>query len=103
MIKPTTDHADINSKSPKYRLLRESDHLVKVGNQLRYVEWDEDGKFKEAHKEPKIGFSLLLDPHPLFYSWLTTPITEILEESENGSYLKFKTQNSTYELFIDLN
>jgi hypothetical protein len=30
--------------------------------------------------------------------WLTTKVTEILEERED--YVKFKTGNSTYELFL---
>jgi hypothetical protein len=81
----------------KYQLLRERDHLIQVGNVIKYVEW-EDRKFKQTHDEPKIGYSVLLDPHPVFYAWLTTPITEIIEQSE--FYLKFKTENSVYELFI---
>jgi len=81
----------------KYQLLRERDHLIQVGNVIKYVEW-EDRKFKQTHDEPKIGYSVLLDPHPIFYAWLTTPITEIIEQSE--FYLKFKTENSVYELFI---
>lgn len=81
----------------KYELLRESDQLIKVGNRLKYIEW-EDRRFKQTHEEPKVGYSVMVDPHPVYYAWLTTPITEIIEQSE--FYLKFKTENSVYELFV---
>jgi hypothetical protein len=32
--------------------------------------------------------------------WLTTPITEILEISDDKDYVKFKTGNSLYELKV---
>jgi hypothetical protein len=85
-----------------YKLLRESDQLIKVGSQLKFIEWNEDGTFKKAHNEPKVGYSAILDPHRLNFTWLTTTITEILEESENKTYLKFKTKNSVYELFTEI-
>lgn len=91
------------SSGRKYKLLRERDHLIKLGRTLRYVEWNEDGTFKKAHEKPQIGYSVILDPDRIEFTWLTTPITEITKESEDGSYLKFKTENSVYELFTELN
>lgn len=85
-----------------YKLLRESDQLIKIGTKLKYIEWNEDRTFKNACDEPKVGYSVILDPHRLSYTWLTTPITEILEESEDSTYLKFKTENSVYELFKNI-
>jgi hypothetical protein len=81
----------------KYKLVRERDGLTNVGQQIRWIDWSEDGSFKEAHTEPAVGRSLILDPHPFQYTWLTTSITEILEQKEN--YIKFATKNSTYELW----
>lgn len=81
----------------KYKLIRERDSLLNVGHQAGWIEWGEDGRFKEAHTEPAVGRSLILDPHPFQYTWLTTSITEILEQKEN--YIKFATKNSTYELW----
>ena len=85
-----------------YKLLRERDQLIKIGTKLKYIEWNENGTFKKAHDKPKVGYSVILDPHRLSYTWLTTIITEILEESEDNTYLKFKTENSVYELFKNI-
>ena len=85
-----------------YKLLRERDQLIKIGTKLKYIEWNENGTFKSSHDKPKVGYSVILDPHRLSYTWLTTIITEILEESEDNTYLKFKTENSVYELFKNI-
>jgi len=50
-----------------------------------------------SHDEPKVGYSLITDPGYLTFGWLTTSITEILEDQ--GSYIKFRTKNSIYELY----
>jgi len=93
------DQAKIPVEGDSYELIRERDQLILKGSRVKYVEWTGNGTFKEAHEKPLIGRSVILDPHRLNYTWLTTPITEILEEEEDGSYLKFKTENSNYELF----
>jgi hypothetical protein len=33
------------------------------------------------------------------YTWMTTIVTEIIEQRED--YIKFRTSNSVYELFIE--
>ena len=82
----------------RYNLIREHDGLLNVGDQVGWIEWAEDGRFKELHEEPAIGRSLILDPkNAPSYTWMTTTITEILEQDEN--YIKFATKNSVYELF----
>lgn len=82
----------------KYTLIRKRDGLVKQSQDVTWIEWFEDGTVKERHNTPEAGRSLILAPFSSFYTWLTTPITEILEKSEE--YVKFKTQNSTYILEI---
>ena len=82
----------------KYKLVRENDGFTKTGTHILWVEWDSDGSFNESHPTIAVGRSLLLDPR-LSYTWLTTAVTEILEERDD--YIKFKTQNSVYELFIE--
>ena len=84
--------------TPNYKLVREHDGLEKYSQDVTWVEWDEAGYFKDRHKEFAIGRSLLMSPfHPFTFTWQTTPITEIIEQREG--YIKFKTKNSTYELF----
>lgn len=81
----------------KYKLVRERDGLSNVGHKAGWIEWSEDGKFKELHNEPAVGRSLILDPQRMSYTWMTTTVTEILEQKEN--YIKFATTNSLYELW----
>jgi hypothetical protein len=52
--------------------------------------------FQARHDKPAIGRSLIMSPFNQFFTWQTTTITEIVEERED--YIKFKTQNSNYEL-----
>jgi glutamate 5-kinase len=81
---------------PKYKLVREHDNLTKSANEVTWVEWNEDGTFKQKYDEPAVGRSLLMSPFNQFFTWQTTEITEILETREN--FVKFKTKNSTYVL-----
>jgi hypothetical protein len=85
---------DINNA--KYVLVREKDGLVKKGNDIKWLEWNEDGTHKQSYEEPAIGRSLLIHPFGPNFTWLTTTITEIIEQREH--YIKFRTQNSVYEL-----
>ena len=84
--------------SYKYKLLRERDNLLNFADQVGWIEWGEDGRYKQLHEEPAVGRSLILDPRSTpFFTWMTTTVTEILEQRED--YIKFKTKNSTYELW----
>jgi hypothetical protein len=80
-----------------WKLVRERDGLTKQSKEVMWVEWNEEGRFKERHDKPAIGRSLIMSPFNQFFTWQTTTITEIVEERED--YIKFHTRNSTYELF----
>ena len=84
----------------KYKLIRNNDGLVKEAREVGWVEWDENRVFKNGHKDPKIGYSLVLNPRSFTYTWLTTAVTELIEQRED--YLHFKTKNSEYELFKEI-
>jgi hypothetical protein len=89
--------AESELETPKYTLTRERDSLVRKGINISWVEWDEKGNAKQMHDSIAVGRSLLLDPQYAYsYTWLTTEVTEILEESEY--IVKFNTKNSTYTL-----
>lgn len=85
----------IVTKDYNYILTRLNDGLVKRGDIVKYVEWNKDGTSNELHDNIQIGRSLMLEPR-MNYTWLTTVITEIVEQKDN--YVKFKTSNSLYEL-----
>ncbi len=78
------------------------------GMRVQAIAWNEDGTFKEVtdHK-PVVGCSLLVGSVTArSYSsqdyWLTTKVTEILEEKKDEEghleLVRFKTQNSEYVL-----
>ena len=83
-----------------YKLVRERDGLTKQSQDVLWLEFDDNGKFKSKHKEVAVGRSLLMSPFSQFFTWQTTDITEIIEQKED--YIKFKTTNSIYELFGSL-
>ena len=80
-----------------WKLVREHDGLTNQSKEIMWIEWNEDGTFKQKHDTFAIGRSLLMSPFNQFFTWQTTPITEIVEEQDD--YIKFKTQNSNYELW----
>ncbi len=89
------------SINPEWKLVRERDGLIKRSSDVKWLEFNEDGSFKSDHVLPKKGLSLIMSPFNQFFTWQTTSITEILEENE--TYIKFKTENSNYELFKIIN
>lgn len=88
---------NLDTEEPKYRLIRERDKLVKESARVLWLEWNEDGTFKNKFEEPAIGRSLIMSPFNHYFTWQTTTVTEIVEQRED--YIKFKTGNSNYELF----
>lgn len=85
------------NEAENWKLVRESDGLTNQSKDVLWLEFNDDGTFKSKHSEPAIGRSLLMSPFNQFFTWQTTTVTEILEEEED--YIKFKTQNSNYELW----
>jgi hypothetical protein len=86
------------------RLRRTRDGEGESGARCEAISWNEDGTFKEVvgHR-PVVGCSMLVGSVTArSYSdrdyWLTTKVTEIIEERED--YVRFKTGNSEYELFL---
>ncbi len=82
----------------KYKLVRERDQLTKTSVGVKWLEFGEDGRYKADYPEVAVGRSLIMSPFNQFFTWQTTPVTEIVEQRED--YIKFKTENSNYELFI---
>ena len=79
-----------------WELVREHDGLAKQSVAVIWIEWSEEGRFKAKHDEPAIGRSLLMSPFNDFFTWQTTQVTEIVEQTSD--LVVFKTQNSNYTL-----
>jgi hypothetical protein len=82
----------------KYKLVRGRDQLTKTSIAVRWLEFNENGTYKEGFDEIAVGRSLIMSPFNDFFTWHTTIVTEIIEQRED--YIKFKTENSNYELFV---
>jgi hypothetical protein len=87
----------LNQIQMNWKLVRESDGLTKQSEKIIWIEFSEDGRFKDQHNEIGVNRSLVMSPFNDFFTWQTTTLTEIVEQTED--YVKFKTKNSTYELF----
>ena len=87
----------ITQAKPNWKLVRERDELTKHSVDVMWIEFNEDGTFKAKHNKPAVGRSLMMSPFNRYFTWQTIPITEIVKERFDG-YIKFKTENSTYEL-----
>lgn len=81
----------------KYKLVRERDQLTKTSRDVKWLEFGEDGRYKADFSQIAVGRSLLMSPFNASFTWQTTLVTEIVEKRHR--YIKFKTENSNYELF----
>jgi hypothetical protein len=81
----------------KYKLVRERDGLTKTSRAIKWLEFDEDGRYKADFEDIAVNRSLLMSPFGPSFTWQTTLVTEIVEQKED--YIKFNTENSVYELF----
>ena len=91
-------HLDL--EPTKYVLVREGDGKEIKSNKVCFVEFNQDSRAQAIHNTPAKQMSCLMGDVSVFYTWQTTIITEIVEQRKG--YLKFKTKNSTYELFGEL-
>jgi hypothetical protein len=79
-----------------WKLVRERDGLTKQSEQVMWIEFNNDGRFKEKYDEIGLNRSLIMSPFNDFFTWQTTTVNEILEQTDE--YVKFKTNNSIYTL-----
>jgi hypothetical protein len=82
-------------------LRRISDSAGDAGAVSNAIKWNDDGKsYKVVGHRPIVGCAMYVGSVTArSYSdqdyWLTTEVTEILEDT--GNYVKFRTGNSLYE------
>lgn len=89
----------ITQDNPNWKLVRSGDGLTKQSVYILWIEFNENGTFKSKHENFAIGRSLLMSPFNDFFTWQTTPITKIIAEATDSSYVKFETANSEYVLY----
>jgi hypothetical protein len=89
-----------------YNLRRIPDGVGDCGSRSEAISWD-GNESKVVGSEPQIGCAMLVGSLIAgTYSrqdwWMTTQVQEILEEikEDNVHYVRFKTNNSTYEWWI---
>ena len=75
---------------------RLNDGLKKRSVDVGFVEFDETGRYKQMHKEPKPGYAFIMSPFGPTYTWMTSVITEVMSFSEK--FMHFKTKNSEYKV-----
>ncbi len=82
----------------KYKLVRGRDQLTKTSRDVKWLEFGEDGRYKADFSQIAVGRSLLMSPFGPSFTWQTTTVVEIVEQRDD--YIKFNTENSSYELFV---
>lgn len=85
----------------KYTLVRKSDGLIKIGDSIQSISFNENGLFKGSVKNNiLLNHSLLILNTLSDKYWQTTLVKEITSESD--SEIHFRTENSEYLLKIEL-
>ena len=88
---------DLTEEKRNWKLVRERDGLTKTSTEVKWFEWDDFGKGIAMKDFPAVGYSLIMSPFNIYFTWQTTQITEILYMEEDGS-VRFRTKNSVYTL-----
>ena len=78
-----------------FKLTRLDDNHIITGIYSSAVLYDEDKIYKEVMGERPIKGCSMVIARGINSYWITTEITEILEDTQN--YVRFKTKNSLYE------
>jgi hypothetical protein len=74
-----------------YKISRINDGKTFEVNEYKFIVF-KNGRGKEMINNPIIGSALILPPYNSSYRWLTSPITEVIDNYH------FKTLNSEYKI-----
>jgi hypothetical protein len=85
-----------DTKDLKYKLVRSGDELTHKSKEVKWITFDNNGRFNEEFTDIKVGRSLLMSPFTQYFTWMTTQVVEIISNEESGCI--FKTKNSLYTL-----
>jgi len=61
---------------------------------IQFISFNDNNVGENLHDKPQIGYACIVDHSPTFgcYSWLTSPIVEVISDTE------FKTLNTHYKI-----
>ena len=85
-----------DNKDLKYKLVRSGDELTHKSKEVKWIDFDDNGRFNKEFKDIKQGRSLLMSPFTECFTWMTTEVVEIISNEDSGCI--FKIKNSTYTL-----
>jgi len=95
-IKVPVELAEITIDDCNWMLIRGRDGSTHHSLEVKWIEWNEDGTHNTSHVDVAVGRSLIMSPFNRYYTWMTTTVTEIVDQSDD--YIKFNTENSSYTL-----
>jgi hypothetical protein len=61
-LKQVEINLDLNEEVHNWKLVREGDGLTKTSSKVKWIEWNEDGRAKDSHDTPAVGYSLIMSP-----------------------------------------
>ena len=94
IVREDLEQQGIFDDATNWMLVRKRDGLTKYSKDIKWV----DGDKRELTDEIQVGRWLAMSPFNEFFTWKTSPITEIIEARED--HYHFKTWNSEYKLFF---
>jgi len=55
-----------------WKLVRPVDGFTRYSRDVMWLEWNEEGHFKDRHSDPEVGRSLLMSPFNESFTWQTS-------------------------------
>lgn len=83
-----------------YTLVKPDSNFIKTSGDIKWLVYDEIGRFKQSYNDIVLGSSLLMDPFNDNFTWLTTMVNNILNKDEFS--IEFETNNSIYKLYLPI-
>jgi hypothetical protein len=96
-MKLQTPKFGVDIENANWELVRKRDNLKKYSKSIGWIEFNDDRTFKKEHDTINVGYNLLMSPKNKSFTWMTTEVTEIIENT--AKCIHFKTKNSDYKLF----
>ena len=75
-----------------FKITRINDNKIIETEDYKFIVFNEDNRGRELVDTPEVGASLIVPPYNGMFSWMTSPIVEVISE------FHFKTKNSEYHV-----